>query len=246
MDDGTGDLRIYRGSNVSDDKTTTVKDIVANHLRKHPDYLVRNPELLEFLELRHESGPAVSLIERQVDQLRQKNEELSRQLKQLIQVASENERLMSRLHALTLELMSVEDLGAFFDRLTESLREEFKADILNISLFDRKVEASAGTPLYRVRSDDPDLGQFQPHFEKGHTVCGRLNRSKLDFLFGARGQWVQSTALVPLGSHGLMAIGSSDPARFYPGMGTLFMDLLAKVVENRLERQEPERERRTA
>ena len=57
---------------------------------------------------------------------------------------------------------------------------------------------------------------------------------------------MQSTALVPLGDDGLMAIGSSDPARFYPGMGTLFLDLLASVVISRLSLTEPQDRRRTA
>ena len=64
-------------------------------------------------------------------------------------------------------------------------------------------------------------------------MCGRLSESKLDFLFGSKARWVQSTALIPLGEKGaigMMAIGSSDPARFYPGMGTLFLDLLANVI----------------
>jgi uncharacterized protein YigA (DUF484 family) len=60
---------------------------------------------------------------------------------------------------------------------------------------------------------------------------------------------VQSTALVPLGdkgSDGMMAIGSSDPSRFYPGMGTLFLDLLADVISTRLSAEQPEAQRRSA
>ncbi len=97
-----------------------------------------------------------------------------------------------------------------------------------------------------MRRDEPDLQQFQSHLDKGETVCGRLNRNKLDFLFGQRAQWVQSTALIPLGDDGLMAVGSSDPARFYPGMGTLFLDLLATVVTSRLATEEPRAQRRSA
>ena len=80
-------------------------------------------------------------------------------------------------------------------------------------------------------------------------MCGRLSESKLEFLFASKARWVQSTALVPLGekgSEGVMAIGSSDPARFYPGMGTLFLDLLANVISASLEDDEPEVQRRSA
>jgi len=153
---------------------------------------------------------------------------------------------MSRLHGLTLELMSMGDLPSFFDLLSNALMTEFKADILNITLFKLKIEAGAKTPLFYVKRDNPELNQFNDHLEKGATVCGRLNRDKRDFLFGARAQWVQSTALVPMGTDGMLAIGSSDPARFYPGMGTLFLDLLAQVVTSRLALEVPQKQRISA
>ena len=162
------------------------------------------------------------------------------------QVATDNEALMTRLHHLTLELMVIEGLGPFFDHLSQALLSEFKADILNISLFDRDVETQAKTPVLNLRRDDPELKPFEETLDKGETICGRLNRNKLDFLFGNRAQWVQSTALVPLGKDGLLAIGSSDAAYFYPGMGTLFLDLLATVITRRLELAEPSKQRRSA
>ncbi len=228
------------------DKSRSMTEIVARFLRQDPDFLIRHPDILDALNLEHESGEASSLIERQVQNLREQNRTLTRKLNQLVKVATDNEALMTRLHALTLELIVMDGLGEFFDRLSEALLSEFKADILNISLFERKVEASASTPLYQIRRDDPELQQFQELLDSGQTVCGRLNRNKLDFLFRNRGQWVQSTALVPLGQDGLLAIGSSDPAYFYPGMGTLFLDLLAAVITRRLALEMPSQQRRSA
>ncbi len=228
------------------DKTRSMTEIVAKYLQKYPDFLLRHPEVLESIELPHESGSAISLIEKQVERLRGQNNKLSRQLGQLVKVASDNEQLMTCLHHLTLELMVIEDLGLFFDRLSLALKSEFNADILNVSLIERKIDTQADTPVYFIRRDDPEIQQFQTLLDKGETSCGRLNDQKLEFLFGARAQWVQSTALVPLSEDGLMAIGSSDPARFYPGMGTLFLDLLAGVVVNRLALSEPQDHRRSA
>jgi len=228
------------------DKTRSMTEIVAKYLHQNPGFLIEHPEVLEAIELPHESGGAVSLIEKQVQRLREQNNKLSRQLSQLVNVATDNEQLMSRLHHLTLELMVIDDLGLFFDHLTIALKSEFNADILNFSLLDRKVETQQDTPVFIVRRDDTEVQQFQVLMDKNETTCGRLNERKLEFLFGSRAQWVQSTALVPLGEDGLMAIGSSDPARFYPGMGTLFLDLLAGVVINRLALTEPQDHRRTA
>ena len=228
------------------DKNKSVEDIVSKYLRENPDFLEQEPSLLKHLELSHASGPAISLIEKQVQYLRKQNETLEQRLNQLIQVASDNEKLMHRVHSLTLELMTMVDLPSFFDRLTEALMEEFNADILNITLFNMKVKAGAKTPMFHIKRDDPEMEQFQDHLEKGVSVCGRLNRNKRDYLFGTRAQWVQSTVLVPMGDDGMLAVGSSDPARFYPGMGTLFLDLLAQVVTSRLALEVPQKQRKTA
>lgn len=228
------------------DNNRSIEDIVSRYLRQNPDFLEKKPALLKTLELNHASGPAVSLIERQVQYLRQENDALQQQHNQLVQIAADNEKLMSRLHRLTLELMSMGDLPSFFDELSKALLTEFKADILNITLFDRKIESSPKTPLFNARRDDPEVQQFQDYLDKGHSVCGRLNHNKRDFLFGSRAQWVQSMALVPMGKDGMLAIGSSDPARFYPGMGTLFLDLLANVVTSRLALEAPQKQRKSA
>ncbi len=233
---------------MSDDKTS-LKEVVASYLRKNPEFLDANPDVLETLELNHQSGSAVSLIERQVEQLRASNTDMSRQLKRLVHVAAENEKLMSRLHQLTLELMSIGPRQEFFTHLGNSLLNDFSADILQICLFDRETASEAGEDVIGIKADDPELEQFKALLDKDQTVCGRLSESKLDFLFHSKARWVQSTALTPLGENGaigMMAIGSSDPARFYPGMGTLFLDLLANVISATLANGQDEVQLRSA
>jgi len=227
----------------------SLNDIVARYLRRNPAFLSEYPDVLEALHLNHQTGPASSLIERQVAQLRRKNHELNRQLSRLMHVASENEQLMARLHQLTLELMTIEKPRAFFKHLAKSLRDDFKADIVKVCLFEPHTAQLAGDQVTWVDPEDEQLQQFQSHLSRNHTVCGRLNESKLKFLFDSKSRWVQSTALVPLGedgSDGIMAIGSSDPARFYPGMGTLFLDLLADVIASSLSNSRPQEQRLTA
>ena len=108
---------------------------------------------------------------------------------------------------------------------------------------------AAGEDVVAIDGEDAEVEAFRPLLEKSGATCGRLNESKMAFLFGSKARWVQSVALVPLGENGelgMMAIGSSDQARFYPGMGTLFLDLLAEVIAARLSLDAPEEQRRTA
>ena len=233
---------------MSDDRTS-LKDVVASYLRKYPDFLVENPELLETLEIHHRSGSAVSLIEKQVEQLRAANEDLNQKLSYLIRVATENEQLMSRLHKLTLELMAIDSRSEFFTHLGGVLLNDFNTDILQICLFDPELADDAGEDVMSIAADDPRIEPFNALFEKGETFCGRLDEKRTDFLFGSKARWVQSMALMPLGAngkHGLMAIGSSDQNRFFPGMGTLFLDLLTDVISTNLSNTQPREQRRTA
>jgi len=233
---------------MSDDKAA-LEDVVADYLRQHPAFLTDHPDLLEQLELRHGSGSAVSLIERQVEQLRSANEELRNRLSRLVNVAAENEQLMSRLHRLTLELLPLDAPGAFFDRLGKSLNEEFGIDVLSLCLFDASAATGAGEDVFAVSRDDAALDPFRNLLDEGQALCGRLSESKLGFLFGERAGQVRSTALVPLGPQGrdgLLALGSGDPDRFFPGMGTLFLGLLGDVVTARLTRARPPEQRRSA
>lgn len=233
---------------MSDDKAA-LEDVVARYLRTHPDFLTTRPDLLEQLELQHGSGSAVSLIERQVEQLRTANDDLRTRLNRLVSVAAENEQLMSRLHRLTLELMALDEPGVFFARLGESLNEDFGIDMLAVCLFDTAVAANAGEDVFAVAREDAALDPFRGLLDDGQALCGRLSESKLGFLFGERAGQVRSTALVPLGElgrDGLLALGSADPDRFFPGMGTLFLGLLADVITARLALSRPAEQRRSA
>ncbi|MFY8135437.1 MAG: DUF484 family protein, partial [Aquimonas sp.] len=60
---------------------------------------------------------------------------------------------------------------------------------------------------------------------------------KMEFLFGAQAAQVQSCALIPLPARGLLAIGSREPNRFYPGMGTLFLRMMGEALAAALSRR---------
>jgi hypothetical protein len=235
------------------DNKASLKDVVAAYLRKNPDLLKDFPDLLETLNLPHASGAASSLIERQVKQLREQNQDLNRQLNRLVHVAAENELLMTRLHQLTLELLAIPRPDAFFQHLESSLRENFRADIIRVVLFDGELAAMAGKQVLWLDADDDKARMFQgqmgQHQAQTRTFCGRLNENKLAVLFDDQAKWVKSTALVPIGKNGadgILAIGSSDATRFYPGMGTLFLELLADVIASSLANVQPQEQRRTA
>ena len=82
-----------------------------------------------------------------------------------------------------------------------------------------------------VEADGPaSMPAFTEFLKRGEPLCGRLQQDKLDALFGDRAGDVQSAVLLSIGSVGMLAIGSLDANRFHPGMGTVFLRLIAEAM----------------
>ncbi len=214
---------------------------VVQWLQQHPDLFLRHPELLDCLVLNHtDSVNTTSLIEHQVNRLRLKNQDLEREMHQMLETARENEQLMGKIHRLTLDLGGTNKLEDFFLLLRKELKDSFNADHVYIGLFADKVDENPEIPIDRLQRDNPELAPFQGLLEATQTSCGRLALEKLQFLFG-RDNPIRSTALLPIGEKGefgMLAIGSENPGRFFPGMGTMFLELLSEAISHRLALQE--------
>lgn len=210
---------------------------VAAWLRRHPRFLQQFPDLALSLEVPRENGQAASLASYQLEVLREKNRELSRRLQELFGNAQENERLAVRTHQLTVALMRQESLDAVVRAMAASLAEDFAGDRVRIVLFE-PVEGLEGAEwLAVVAPDDDRLAPFQDCLADGEPLCGRLHPDKHAFLYGDDAAQVQSSALLPLPGIGLIAVGSADPNRFFPGMGTLFLRMMAEAFATALSRQ---------
>src|ERR1041384_7807554 len=74
---------------------------IADYLQDNPDFFERHATLLTKLKLPHSRGAAaVSLVERQVLALRDKNGSLESKLRELIEVARGNDVLAGKIHRL--------------------------------------------------------------------------------------------------------------------------------------------------
>ncbi|TWG90692.1 hypothetical protein L599_000300000060 [Luteimonas sp. J16] len=209
---------------------------VAAWLRRHPKFLQQFPDLALSLVVPREDGPAASLASYQLEVLRDKNRELSRRLHDLFAISQENERLAVRTHQLTLALMRQSDAPGVVRAMAATLEEDFAGDLVRVVLF-RPVEGLGGEPwLQVIDRDDPLLRPFADALKSGEPLCGRLHPDKHALLYGARSDEVQSSALLALEGTGLVAVGSTDPNRFYPGMGTLFLRMMGEAFEVALRR----------
>lgn len=215
---------------------------VRDFLSAHPDFFEQHPRLLSSLRLPHETRGTVSLVERQVSVLRQKDIKLERQLKELIAVARENDVLAAKMHALTLQLLAARDLGATVKAIEEAMRSGFSADQAVLVLFGDPAsfgDIAAGRFFLVIERDDKSLRPFATFLKANGPRCGQVRDSQRDFLFHDDAHDIGSVALVPLGRKaniGFLAIGSVDSDRFHPGMSIDFLARVGEIVSGALKR----------
>lgn len=209
---------------------------VASYLRRHPEFLNEFPDIALALVLPREQGSAASLASYQLDVLRDKNRDLNHRLHELIEIAHENEQLMVRVHTLTLALMQAQTLAQTARAVVAALTEDFHTDLVRLVLFRADPELPAAPWLIAEPAGAPAFPAFAEFLKRAEPLCGRLQQDKLDTLFGAQADAVHSAVLLPIGAAGLLAVGSHEPNRFHPGMGTVFLKLIGEAVTAALAR----------
>jgi uncharacterized protein YigA (DUF484 family) len=212
---------------------------VAAWLRRHPTFLKQFPDLALTLVVPRDDGPTASLASYQLEVLRDKNRELQRRLADLAANAQINERLAVRTHQLTLALMKQSSAGDTLRAMAASLEEDFAGDLVRLVLLKPVAGLEQAPWLQIVAADSPALSSFRDCLGDGEPICGRLQLEKNALLYGDRVDDVQSSALLPLPGVGLIAVGSRDGNRFYPGMGTLFLRMMGEALVVALARFDP-------
>lgn len=205
---------------------------VRDFLEQHLDFFQRNPDMLRKLHVPHASGDAVSLVERQVSVLRERNVDLRHRLRDLTDAARDNEQLYVSTRKLVLELLEARTLQALFDTFALCMHRDFKTDQASVIVFDDGARAEA-TQNCRKAPREQVLDHLGSLVKGGKPACGALRGAEFNFLFpAARGSG--SAAVVPIRHAdtelGLIAVGSADATRYHPQMGTIFLEHIAAVI----------------
>ncbi|TVT86415.1 DUF484 family protein [Pseudomonas sp. H3(2019)] len=202
---------------------------IAAYLEAHPDFFVEHEELLPALRIPHQRGDTISLVERQMKILRERNIEMRHRLSQLMDVARDNDRLFDKTRRLTLALMDASSLDDVVISVEDSLRQDFQVPFVSLILF-----SDEPLPVGRSVTSADAQKAIGGLLSEGKTVSGSLREHELDFLFGEeQRKQIGSTAVVTLshqGLHGVLAIASSDPQHYKSSVGTLFLSYIAEVM----------------
>lgn len=216
---------------------------VASYLSATPEFFDRHAQLLAKIRLpdMRSGASTVSLLERQVEVLRERNRELERKVKDFVDVARENDVLGTRVLAMARRLIASKDHSSAVAAIESVLREEFGAgQSVLVLTAPRAPQGLAESRFLRiVPAEAPELRSFDTLFSSGKPRCGQLRDSQREFLFGGDAGEIGSVALVPLGGKaglGLLACGSHDSHRFNPTMSTDYLAHIGELIAAALAR----------
>jgi uncharacterized protein YigA (DUF484 family) len=225
----------------------TDEERIERYLSLNPDFFERHQPLLARMRLPHmRTGSTVSLVERQVEVLREQKTESDKRLAEFVSVARANDQLADKIHRFTRRMLRATNAQAALQALEASLREDFDA-FHSVLVLTAPLGSLATTDfepfLRKLSADDANIRSFEALLNTGKPRCGQVRDSQRDFLFGPEAASIGSVALVPLsdnkgesGSIGLLALGSAERERFHPGMSTDFLKRMGELITDALSR----------
>ena len=208
---------------------------IAQYLREHPQFFEEYAGMLADIQVPHpHGGRAIPISERQIVALRDKNHILQEKLGELVRFGEENGALGEKMHRLAVTLLTFARLSDLLHALHFNLREDFS--IPHIAL-----------RLWNIAGEDPGLPELAPTSADICIVaesllrpyCGSHILDEIKGFFGEDAIRLRSFAMVPLRAEqtiGLLVMGSEDPHRFYPEMGTIYLAQLGELVSAALTR----------
>lgn len=235
---------------------------VADYLLANPEFFADHAELLATIRLANPHGKAaVSLQERQMEMLREKNKLLERRLAELLRYGHENDSISAKFNRWTARVMAERDPYALPRTISHGLREVFDVPQTALRVWDvaepylqadftrqvgeevRIFAGSLATPYCGANTGFEAaqwLGPAVSAAPPGEASSAPAN--------GAGSDAIESISLIALRDperdetgnvFGLLVMGSTDPRRFHDGMATDFLTQIGTLASAALSRLLP-------
>lgn len=207
---------------------------IARYLATHPEFFEQYPHLLTDIRVSHPfEGRVIPIAERQILNLRDKVALLETKLAELISFGEENDVISQKMQHIVLAIMAARDLPTFIHAVYLNLHDYFAIPHATLRIW----QAIGEVPELAAASGDVKLWvENMPH-----PQCGAyLHPEALTWLGDT--SHLRSYAAIPL-IHGqligVLLLASEDAQRFYPQMGTLYLQRLGELIAAGLQRLLP-------
>ncbi|WP_417068846.1 DUF484 family protein [Niveibacterium terrae] len=210
----------------------TEQDVSA-WLLAHPEFFNEQPELLSRISVPHpDTGQAISLTERQLQLLREKLQRLQEKTAELVRFGEENDVIGERVHRFSLSLLEANSIEAVCRAIDSHLIDDFAVPHVALRIWNSII--TRDTEEFAPVSEE--LRFFAADLR--HPYCGPANQPEVLGWLGEAGEHVRSVTLMALRrdgvAFGMLVLGSEDPKRFFPEMGTLYVARIAELVSSAL------------
>ena len=210
--------------------TPLTGDAVAAYLEGNPEFFEQHADLISRLVIPHpHGGRAISITERQMLTLREKNKALEGKLAELLGFGEQNDAISEKMHRLAVALVAATTFQAVLHILDFHLKEDFSIPHVALRLWDQP-EGEDELPEFAAISEE--LQVFAETLSRPY--CGSTSGFETSTWFGEASSHIRSQALIALrnagGTFGMVALGSEDMDRFYADMGTLYLERLGELV----------------
>lgn len=203
-------------------------DDVARYLQDNPKFFEDYADLLAHLYIPHpHGGRTISITERQILTLREKCRALENKLAELIRFGEDNDAISAKVHRLSVGLLGARDFDQAAQLLDFHLHEDFAVPHVAVRLWG---VAPLEHEAFREVAEQTRVsaaGLVYP-------FCGPAGNHEAVQWFGEAAPHVRSLAIVALRREaetiGMLALGSEDPERFYPDMGTIYLVRLGELA----------------
>jgi uncharacterized protein YigA (DUF484 family) len=211
-------------------------DEVAQYLQTNPQFFEEHADLMAHMVIPHpHGGRTISITERQMLSLRDKNKQLENKMGELLQFGEENDQISEKMHRLGVAMIAAATFQSVLHTLNFHLRDDFAIPHVALRLWDRP-EGTEEMPEFADVSRE--LQTFAETLNQPY--CGPTSGFETSSWFGDASKHVRSQALIAMrnggGTVGMIALGSEDAQRFYSGMGTLYLERLGEMASAALAR----------
>ena len=187
------------------------------------DFFESRESLVGEMKFRHSSSSASSLLERQINKLRDEQSNLMDLLSSFVNTAQLNEDLFKKSKELTLSILGASSRNQIKDIVQKSFTENFGVNNCKLDFY-----------------SNSDIGEIEDKtgmsFHKGAVHCGSFSKEKMEFLF--KDENVESVALAVLIDSkeiGILMLGSYERTRYLGDEDTTFIEYIRDILEKKLE-----------
>jgi uncharacterized protein YigA (DUF484 family) len=209
---------------------------IAQYLQDNPQFFEEHADLISRLVIPHpHGGRTISITERQMLGLRDKNKLLEGKMSELLQFGEENDSISEKMHRLGVAMIAAASFQSVLHTLNFHLRDDFAIPHVALRLWGHP-ENSDELPEFAEVSEE--LQVFAETLSQPY--CGSTSGFETSSWFGDASSHLRSQALIAMrnggGTIGMIALGSEEPQRFYAGMGTLYLERLGEMASAALAR----------